>query len=256
MKTWTAVGRAAAICAIVLCGAGARAQTTDPCAVPGYLLFGEFLLQRVTATVYKDKVLKILVLGGTSSTLPGPQGSTYAYPARLEAALKRRLPGVTATIVTVTKSRHSASEMAETIKKLLLDEKPNLVVWQTGTYDAVRGTDLEAFRATVDGGVATIQAGGADVVLVNMQYSPRTESIVAVGAYADSMRWVAREREVPVFDRLAIMRHWYDAGQFDLYAATKDIGMAKSVHDCIGGALASLIIDAARLESQERAAPK
>ena len=57
-----------------------------------------------------------------------------------------------------------------------------------------------------------------------MQYSPRTESIVAVGAYADSMRWVAREREVPLFDRLAIMRHWYDAGQFDLYAATKDIG--------------------------------
>jgi len=256
MKTWTAVGRAVAMCAIILCGAGARAQTADRCAVPGYLLYGEFLLQRVTATVNKDKALKILALGGTSSTLPGPQGATYAYPARLEAALKRRLPAVTVTIVAVTKSRQSASEIAETIKKLVLDEKPNLVVWQTGTYDAVRGTDLEEFRAAVDSGVATIQAGGADVVLVNMQYSPRTESIVAVGAYADSMRWVAREREVPVFDRLAIMRHWYDAGQFDLYAATKDMAMAKSVHDCLGGALASLIIDAARLESQERAAPR
>lgn len=89
-----------------------------------------------------------------------------------------------------------------------------------------------------------------------MQYSPRTELIVAVGAYADSMRWVAREREVPVFDRLAIMRHWYDAGQFDLYAATKDMAMAKSVHDCLGGALASLIIDAARLELQQGVAPK
>ena len=54
------------------------------------------------------------------------------------------------------------------------------------------------------------------------------------------MRWVAREREVPVFDRLAIMRHWYDAGQFDLYAATKDMKTAKSVHDCIGRALGVL----------------
>lgn len=160
MKTWTAVGRAVAMCAIILCGAGARAQTTDPCAVPNYLLFGEFLLQRVTAAVNKDKAVKILVFGGTSSTLPGPQGATYAYPARLEAALKRRLPSVTVTILTVTKPRQSASQVAESIKKFVLDEKPNLVVWQTGTFDAVRGTDLEEFRATVDGGVATIQAGG------------------------------------------------------------------------------------------------
>ena len=87
---------------------------------------------------------------------------------------------------------------------------------------------------------------------MNMQYSPRTESIVAVGAYADGMRWVSREREVPVFDRLAIMRHWYDAGQFDLYKATKDLKMAKSVHDCLGRALAATIIDAAHLEAQRR----
>ena len=97
------------------------------------------------------------------------------------------------------------------------------MVWQTGTYDAVRGTDPEEFRASVSDGVEKLQEGGADVVLVNMQYSPRTESIVAIGAYADGIRWVSREREVPVFDRLAIMRHWYDAGQFDLYKATKDL---------------------------------
>jgi hypothetical protein len=126
-----------------------------------------------------------------------------------------------------------------------------LVVWQAGTYDAVRGTDLEEFRSSIADGVEKIQASGADVILLNMQYSPRTESMVAVGAYADAMRWVAREREVPVFDRLAIMRHWYESGQFDLYATTKDLGTAKQVHDCIGRALASLIIDAARLPARE-----
>ena len=59
-----------------------------------------------------------------------------------------------------------------------------------------------------------------------------------------------------MFDRLAIMRHWYDAGQFDLYAATKDMKTAKSVHDCIGRTLAASIIDAARLEPQEGSAPR
>lgn len=256
MKKWTALGRAVAVGAVILCGAAARGEPADVCAVPGYLLFGDSLLNRVNAAVTKEKTLKIVALGGASSTLPGPDGPSFAYPARLEAALERRLPGVKVTVTVETKSRQSAEEMAESIGKLLLDHKPSLVVWQTGTYDAVRGTDPEGFRASVSDGVERLQAGGADVVLVNMQYSPRTESIVAVGAYADGIRWVAREREVPVFDRLAIMRHWYDAGQFDLYKATKDLKMAKSVHDCLGRALGSMIIDAARLEAQQGTAPQ
>lgn len=256
MTRWTALGRAVVVGAIVLCSAGARSEPADPCAVPGYLLFGDSLLDRVNAAVSKDKTLRIVALGGTSSTLPGSDGPNFAYPARLEAALSRRLPGIKVTVQAITRSRQTAEEMSESIDKLLLDQKPSLVVWQTGTYDAVRGTDPEEFRASVSDGVERLQTGGADVVLVNMQYSPRTESIVAVGPYADGIRWVAREREVPVFDRLAIMRHWYDAGQFDLYRATKDMKLAKSVHDCLGRALGSLIIDAARLEAREGSAPQ
>jgi hypothetical protein len=237
--------------ATLLCSASAQAQSADTCAVPGYLLFGDSLLERVTAVVAKDKALKIVVLGGSSSTLPGPGGAASAYPARLEAALQARLPGVKVTVAADTKPRQSAAEAADSIDKLVVDQKPNLVVWQAGTYDAVHGTDVEEFRATIADGVERLQSSGADVILVNMQYSPRTESIVAVGSYADAMRWVAREREVPVFDRLAIMRNWYESGQFNLYAATKDLGMAKQVHECLGRALASLVIDAARLEARE-----
>ena len=256
MTKWTAMGRAVAMSAIVLCTAPVRGEPADPCAVPGYLLFGDSQLDRVHAAVKKDKELRIVALGGTSSTLPGPEGASFAYPARLEAALGRRLPGVKVTVTALTKPRQSAEQLAEIIDKLLLDHKPSLVVWQTGTYDAVRGTNPEEFRATLSDGVEKLQEGGADVVLVNMQYSPRTESIVAVGAYADSMRWVSREREVPVFDRLAIMRHWYDAGQFNLYKATKDLTMAKNVHDCLGRALGATIIDAAHLDGQYEATPQ
>jgi len=255
MKNWTALGRAVAMVAILLCSA-ASGETADMCAVPSYLLFGDSLLNRVNAAVTKDKELRIVTLGGVSSSLPGPDGATFAYPARLEAALTRRLPGVKVTVTPVTRARQTAAEMAESIVKLLVDQKPSLVVWQTGTYDAVHGTDPEEFRAAVASGVEKLQAGGADVVLVNMQYSPRTESIVAVSAYADGIRWVSREREVPVFDRLAIMRNWYDSGQFDLYRPTKDMKTAKNVHDCLGRALGSTIIDAAHLEAQPEVAPQ
>jgi hypothetical protein len=258
MKTWAALGRAVAVFAICLCSAVARGENAaDSCAVPGYMLFGDSALDHVHSEVQKDKELRIVTLGGVSSTLPGQDGASFAYPARLEAALNRRLPGVKANVTAVIKPRQSATEMVKSIDQLLLDQKPSLVIWQTGTYDAVHGTDPEEFRASVAEGVEKLQAGGTDVVLVNMQYSPRTESIVAVGAYADGIRWVSREREVPVFDRLAIMRHWYDNGQFDLYKATKDLQMAKNVHDCLGRALAATIIDAAKLQDREGgSAPK
>jgi hypothetical protein len=256
MTMGTALGRAVVTAAIVLCAATASAEPADPCAAPGYLLFGDSLLERVAAAVKHEKALNIVVLGGASSTLPGPAGTSFAFPARLEVALARRLPNLKVSVTADIRSRQTAEQTVDTIEKLLAGQKPNLLVWQTGTYDAVRGTDPEKFRAAVSEGVEKLQGGGIDVVLMNMQYSPRTDAIVAIAAYADGMRWVAREREVPVFDRLAIMRHWYDAGHFDLYAATKDMKTAKSVHDCIGRTLAASIIDAARLESREGSAPQ
>ena len=256
MTMWTALGRAAAAAAMLMCAATVRGEPASPCAVPGYLLFGESLLHRVSSAVKNDKALKIVVLGGFSSTLPGPEGASFAYPARLEVALMSRLPNLKISVATDMRARQTALQMADGIEKLVTEQKPNLVIWQTGTTDALRGVEPEAFRSAVSEAVEKLQNAGVDVLLMNMQYSPRTDSVVALTAYVDGIRWVAREREVPVYDRLAIMRHWYDAGQFDLYAATKDMKTAKNVHDCIGRTLAASIIDAARLEPREGNAPQ
>jgi hypothetical protein len=235
---------------------GVRAQQSDACEVPGYLLFGDSLSERVTTAVAKDHALKIVVIGTTSSTLPGSDGARDAYPARLEAALRSLLPSVSIDVVAYAKPRQTAEKTVKTFGKILLEEKPKLVIWQTGTFDAMQGVDPKEFLASLTDGIEKLQNRGADVILVNMQYSPRTESVFAIGAYDDNMRWVARERQVPLFDRLAIMRHWNDTGAIDLYAATKDISIAKRVHDCVGRALASLIIDAARLNASESKAPR
>jgi hypothetical protein len=89
---------------------------------------------------------------------------------------------------------------------------------------------------------------------MNMQYSPRTETMIGVGPYADTMRVEAQQRGVPLFDRLGIMKHWSDVGAFDLYAAGKDNVLAQRVHDCIGRAMSSLIIESGRLQPFERKA--
>jgi hypothetical protein len=151
--------------------------------------------------------------------------------------------------VTLVRTRMTADDLAKGMDKLLVDEKPDLVIWQTGTLDAIRRIEPDDFRAALDEGVETLHKGGADVILMNMQYSPRTDIMVALGPYADNMRVVAQQHEIPLFDRLGIMRHWSDIGAFDLYAAGKDNVLAHKVHDCIGRAIASMIIDAAHLQS-------
>ena len=83
-----------------------------------------------------------------------------------------------------------------------------------------------------------------------------TDMMISLGPYAESMRVVAQQNEVPLFDRLAIMRHWSEAGAFDLYAAGKDSVLARRVHDCIGRAVASMIVDAAHLKAVELKPPQ
>jgi GDSL-like Lipase/Acylhydrolase family len=240
----------AALAAVLLVTGTARA-TELPCSIPGYLLFSGNELKRVAATVAKDQRLTIAVVGTGSSALAGPDGPRSAYPARLEAALRQRMPAIAVKVVPLVRSRQTAEDMAKGMAKLLVDEKPDLVIWQTGTIDAIRRVEVDGFRAALDEGIDTLHAGGADVILMNMQYSPRTETMVALGPYADYMRVVAQQNEIPMFDRHGIMRHWSDAGAFDLYAVGKDNVLAHRVHDCIGRAIASLIIEAAHLQSVE-----
>ena len=241
---------AAAVAAALYLLAGA-AFAAEPCDVPGYLLFGSNELKHVAEAVQKQHKLTIAVVGTGSSILAGPDGPRSAYPARLEAVLKQKLPGIDVKVVSLVRTRMTTEDLAKGMEKMLADEKPDLVIWQTGTLDAIRRVDPDEFRAALDEGVETLHKGGVDVILMNMQYSPRTDIMVPLGPYADNMRHVAQQHEIPLFDRLAIMRHWSDTGAFDLYAAGKDNVLAQRVHDCIGRGIAAMIIDAAHLRSLE-----
>jgi len=241
----------ALLSAFLLIDAASAAAPTDVCEVPKGLLATDIQLTRVAKAIKDNHRLDIAVVGSGSSSLAGADGARYAYPERLQEVLTKRLPGNQIKVTTHVRTRETAADMAAELGKILAAEKPTLVVWQTGTSDAMSGVEADDFRASLDSGVETIQNASAEVILMNMQYSPRTESMLDVSSYADIMRWVAQQRNAVLFDRLAIMRYWNDAGAFDLYAATKNYDMARKVHDCIGRALASQIIDAAHLDAAE-----
>jgi hypothetical protein len=90
------------------------------------------------------------------------------------------------------------------------------------------------------------------VVMVNLQYSPRTETMTSVPPYLDNMRVVAQQHDIPLFDRFAIMRHWNDSGDFDLFSTTHGVELAKRVHACLGRALTKFVIDTAHLDQAQQ----
>jgi hypothetical protein len=112
--------------------------------------------------------------------------------------------------------------------------------------DALHSIDTDQFRAALEHGIGIARSAGVDVVLINAQYGPCTESMIALGTYAENIRWVALQQEVPVFDRFSIMKLWVDLGTFDLYSATKKLNIAERIHTCIGRLLADFMIEAAK----------
>jgi hypothetical protein len=158
---------------------------------------------------------------------------------------------VAITLVTDVKSARTAEAMLASLPQDLAKSKPSLVIWQTGTVDALRGADPDRFGDAIEKGVLLARTTGADVVLMNGQYSPRTESMINLGTYAEAMRWVAVQHEIPLFDRYAVMKTWADLGIFDFNVATKKLDMAERVHDCIGRLLADLVLEAVRTERSQ-----
>lgn len=235
--------------ALLVLAGPAWAELPAECRVAAHLAEPNFTLPKVTRAL-ADKKISILVVGAGSSQLPGSNGTKNAYPARLQLALADQLPGVEVKVTTDIKSRRTAAEMVKALSADFTDAKPSLLVWQTGTTDAMLAVDPDQFSQALDNGINAAHAAGADVVLINAQYSPRTESMIALSTYSEDMRWVALQQEVPLFDRFSIMRLWSDLGTFDLYSATKKLDIAERVHDCIGRLLADLVIAAAKPEER------
>lgn len=234
----------------VLASDGALADTVA-CGGPEFAPHPETALPHVAAAL-KTGELTIAVVGSASSLLAPQAGLKASYPNRLETALQDRLPTLKLRLTVVARAKRTAADMVGDLRQILQDQKPALVVWQTGTVDAMLGVDPDEFRNTLDQGLEAVHAAGADAVLMNMQYSPRTQSIIAVDTYADIIRWVSFQRDAPLFDRFQIMKQWNEAGVFDLSATMRNFAQASRVHECLGRLLANFVLEAAEMAHPAR----
>jgi hypothetical protein len=217
----------------------------DSCDVPDNLVETFARLPRVGQSVKSDHRLEVLVLSAAPK-LSGEASGLKSYPYYLESELRARLKGIEVHVFAQSEPRKSIIEVARDLPRLLSERHPILVIWQTGTVEAMRGIDPDSYGRALDAAVAALQSGGADVVLINQQFSPRTDFMFDGAPYTENMRWVSQTRDIPLFNRYEVMKYWGETGAFDLTALKND-GTYEKVHGCIGRLIADLVMKAASL---------
>jgi hypothetical protein len=208
--------------------------------------FGAFEtpLPRTAKALALGSEVVIVALGGASS-LGGAAGEPgLSWPSRLGAALAGRFPSARIKVVNLSVPRQTAREAADRLGREVLPLKPALVIWETGTMEAVRGTDVDDFRETVQAGIDELHAAGIEVVLMNAQFSRDTDAIIHFAPYLGALRELADANDVPIFHRYGLMRHWAESGVLDLRArdSEKRRKVAARLYDCLGRAMADFLI--------------
>lgn len=233
----------------------AAAETGKVCAAPSALTRAGFALPRLARSLDKKEPTTILVVNSASTAKPpstsdgGKAVARRSFPSYIEETLRARYPDGGVVVTTRSQPRATAEAMLADLPAMLAETKPALMIWQTGTYDAILGAETSTFSDAVGTGIGYARAAGADVILVSPQYSPRTALAFDIGAYTNAMRWTARLEGVPFFDRYAIMRFWEDDGVFDLDTARPSPTLFDDVHSCIGRLLVTMIVDGVDLRT-------
>ncbi|GKQ51594.1 SGNH/GDSL hydrolase family protein [Bradyrhizobium sp. Ce-3] len=182
-----------------------------PCQQPKGVPNSTGSLPHVAAKLAAGKPVVIIAFGSSSTQGYGSSAPEFTYPNRLAAQLRRQYPSADITVLNRGKGGEDAPEMMKRLQTEVLDVHPDMVIWQVGTNAVLRNLDPSETARQVEDGVARIQADGADVVLVDPQYSPRvTERPESARGMVKLLGRIAALRHVGIFPRFEVMRDWHE----------------------------------------------
>ncbi len=204
-------------------------------------------MPRVAAALKAGR-LDVLAIG--SGTVLGARGRAEgSFPDRMVQELRMASPGAEIRLTVQGERGMTAAAMLAALHKGLDGKGIGLVVWQTGTVEAVRELPPEEFARTLDAGAEAARAAGADLLLVDPQYSRMLQSHTTLAPYRETMRQVAQRHAAVLFRRFDLIRQWVEAGQLDLESVPKPDRpkMTERLNACLGQALAQTVLRAAGL---------
>jgi len=164
-------------------------------------------LESVAAKLRRHEPVRILAIGSSSTEGFGASSPAFSYPAQLQADLMQMWKG-NITVENAGKGGETISETIGRLEAALKAKKPDLVIWQVGTNDAVRGGDEAGFSALLRQGIDAAQAAGVEMILVDQQYFPAIKDLNRYERFVSLVDATAEAEHVPVFSRYRLMKAW------------------------------------------------
>lgn len=225
-----------------------QSATSPPkkaCKAPNELVHLDWPMPRLTAAFRKGEVIRIVALGSSSTQGAGASSQAASYPSRLLVELQHRFPKHKFEVVNLGIGGQLARDMVDRINSTVIPLSPDLVIWQTGVNDAIRGVKINEFQATVDAGLDLMQKHGIDVVLLNHQYYPGAARLPSFPSYLRIMKAISTERKIPLLRRYEIMQHMVTSSQFsvDELLAPDKFHLNDTSYRCLGAVVADALAE-------------
>ncbi|WP_414472319.1 SGNH/GDSL hydrolase family protein [Microvirga sp. M2] len=205
------------------------------------------------AKLARHEPIRILAIGSSSTEGIGATSPDRAYPAQLEDELSEDWKG-NVSVVNAGKGGETGVQTVERLEAALETQHFDLVIWQVGTNDAIKGVSEDDFRAILERGIAAVRTAGASLILLDQQYFPTIKDPSRYEQFVHVVSALGRERQIPVFSRYALMQDWNSQSAEELRSMLSSDGfhMSDKGYDCLADQVAEAIQTLVEVPSHAR----
>jgi lysophospholipase L1-like esterase len=180
-------------------------QVSSECRVKSPAFEGRSALRAVRRAILEKRPVRVVALGSSSTVGIGASSPLASYPVRLENDLEGVIDGLQVEMFARGQAGEIAGDAAERLKAEVADLKPDLVVWQVGTNDALARIDARAFADQLRETLTWLASHKIDVVLIDPQYVERLAKDRRYNAIINEIASVASEMRVLLVNRYDAM---------------------------------------------------
>lgn len=232
--------------AMLFSSAAVAASAAETClAVNQDLTLGVPLPRTAAILKFKDP-LTIVAIGSSSTVGLWMLNPAATYPEVMKKELMRLVPAAQIQIVNSGRNGDTIPGNIARFDRDVFDHKPDIVVWQLGSNDLTWMESIDSLKKKILEGVEALRTSGADVILMDQQYTP----VILASRYSKmqaAIASVASENRVAYFPRFDLMRKAVEAGiGIGALSSFDGLHMSGDGYDCIGRALARAIAAAAK----------
>jgi lysophospholipase L1-like esterase len=171
-------------------------QISDGCRAPMSDIAAPAPLPHLAAVLEGRRQVRVMAIGSSSTVGVGASAPDKAYPPQFESILEHSIPNLDVLVINRGVSGEVAAATAARLRAAVVEDRPDLVLWQVGTNDALQNVPVESFTETLQTTVRWLKDRSIDVALVGLQYSPRTARDPRHGAIRGALRQVAAAERV------------------------------------------------------------